>query len=222
MDGTLCSMLQSLLTDVNQLQAHKDDLEAVNRFSQISVQQISQMPFKCAQSPALPPRVERLAQLLRRDKRLWFDQQMLRIRTPTSGGSPTNQPARSDAVPGATEIKLRRENLTEDSWNRVSALNVSQMRSDWTFAFTGALDALCPCVASNLHELGESKSGDDAGGITREWFEIMTGAVFNEGVGLFKFTESHNLAYQINDFSGDLNGQQHLVSGWMDIASFVV
>ena len=44
----------------------------------------------------------------------------------------------------------------------------------------------------------------------------MTGAVFNEGVGLFKFTESHNLAYQINDFSGDLNGQQHLVSGWMD------
>lgn len=139
--------------------AHKDDLEAVNRFSQISVQQISQMPFK--------------------DKRLWFDQQMLRIRTPTSG---------------ATEIKLRRERLTEDSWNRVSALNVSQMRSDWTFAFQG-----------------ESKSGDDAGGITREWFEIMTGAVFNEGVGLFKFTESHNLAYQINDFSGDLNGQQHLV-----------
>ena len=151
MDGTLCWLPQSLLTDVNQLQAHKDDLEAVNRFSQISVQQISQMPFKCA-PPCAPPRAERLAQLLCRDKRLWFDQQMLRIRTPTSGGSPTNQPARSDAVPGATEIKLRRENLTEDSWNRVSALNVSQMRSDWTFAFQGSLHASCPCVASNLHE----------------------------------------------------------------------
>jgi len=139
--------------------AHKDDLDAVKRFSTKPVHEIAQLPFK--------------------DKRLWFEQQMLRIRTPATG---------------ATEITLRRSNLTEDSWNKVSALNVQQMRSDWSFGFEG-----------------ETNSGDDAGGITREWFESITGAVFNEGVGLFKFTESHNLAYQINDFSGDLNGPQHLV-----------
>jgi hypothetical protein len=67
------------------------------------------------------------------------------------------------------------------------------MRSDWTFQFAG-----------------ETSTGDDAGGITREWFEIMTKEVFNEGIGLFRFTEAHNLAYQINEYS-EYFQPQHLV-----------
>eukprot|EP00657_Telonema_sp_P-1_P005783 TRINITY_DN23444_c0_g1_i1.p1 TRINITY_DN23444_c0_g1~~TRINITY_DN23444_c0_g1_i1.p1 ORF type:complete len:122 (-),score=25.06 TRINITY_DN23444_c0_g1_i1:125-490(-) len=101
-----------------------------------------------------------------KDKKLWFNQMLLRIRPPRGG---------------ATEIHLRRSELTHDSWNSVSALTVEQMRSDWTFQFAG-----------------ETTTGDDAGGITREWFEIMTKEVFNEGIGLFKFTEAHNLAYQLS------------------------
>lgn len=136
---------------------HKDDLEAASRFANLSVQQVAKLPFS--------------------DKKFWFDQQLLRMRTPGGG----------------TEIQLRRNELTEDSWNSVSALTVEQMRSDWTFSFQG-----------------ETSTGDDAGGVTREWFEIMTTEVFKEGIGLFKFTEAHNLAYQINEYS-DFFQPQHLV-----------
>eukprot|EP00656_Telonema_subtile_P038245 TRINITY_DN4292_c0_g2_i2.p1 TRINITY_DN4292_c0_g2~~TRINITY_DN4292_c0_g2_i2.p1 ORF type:complete len:430 (+),score=106.55 TRINITY_DN4292_c0_g2_i2:888-2177(+) len=140
-------------------QVHRDDMEAVTRFSGQPIHEIARLQFK--------------------DKKLWFDQQLLRIRPPHQGGS--------------TEIHLRRAELTNDSWNQVSALTVQQMRSDWTFQFAG-----------------ETNTGDDAGGITKEWFEIMTKEVFNEGIGLFKFTEAHNLAYQINEYS-DCNQPQHLV-----------
>eukprot|EP00658_Telonema_sp_P-2_P025927 TRINITY_DN20455_c0_g1_i4.p1 TRINITY_DN20455_c0_g1~~TRINITY_DN20455_c0_g1_i4.p1 ORF type:complete len:402 (+),score=132.79 TRINITY_DN20455_c0_g1_i4:172-1377(+) len=112
------------------------------------------------------------------DKKLWFQQELLRIRPPQIA---------------PTEIHLRRSELTHDSWNQVAALTVDQMRSDWTFQFAG-----------------ETNTGDDAGGVTKEWFEIMTKEVFNQEIGLFKFTEAHNLAYQINEYS-DYFQPQHLV-----------
>ena len=43
------------------------------------------------------------------------------------------------------------------------------------------------------------------GGVTREWFQIMTREVFDADKGLFKFGASEDLKYQINELSWLLN-----------------
>ena len=134
---------------------HKEDQEAVSKFANLSTQQVAKLPFK--------------------EKQFWFEQQLLRMRTPGSG----------------TEIHLRRDELTLDSWNAISALTVDQMRADWTFSFQGETSTGDDAGESLTESLNESLTGRlGAGGVTREWFEEITKAVMDENRGE-SLTKSH-------------------------------
>lgn len=89
---------------------------------------------------------------------------------------------------GHADLKLRREHFTSDSFNIVEKLDQRGLRSNFRFEIAK-----------------ETKLSDDAGGVTREWFQIMTREVFDADKGLFKFGASEDLKYQINELSWLLN-----------------
>ena len=49
----------------------------------------------------------------------------------------------------------------------------------------------------------------DSGGVSREWFEAVSQALFNVDIGLFQFTNNDSVTYQINPNSGMAN-EEHL------------
>lgn len=112
------------------------------------------------------------------EKRTWFRQQMERLRVPWTDGH--------------TDLKLRRQNFTEVSFNKVEKLSQKEMRSNFRFEIEG-----------------ETKLSDDAGGVTREWFQIMTKEIFDVEKGLFEVGTSEDVCYQVNELSGMLN-ERHL------------
>jgi len=111
-----------------------------------------------------------------KEKCAWFRQQMERLRVPWNENH--------------SDLKLRRDHFTLDSFNIVMKLDQRGMRSNFRFEIAN-----------------ETQLSDDAGGVTREWFEIMTKEVFDANKGLFKFGDSGDLRYQINELSGLLNPQ---------------
>lgn len=47
------------------------------------------------------------------------------------------------------------------------------------------------------------EAGIDAGGVEREWFELLTESLFDESIGLFRCAHVENLSYVINPTSAD-------------------
>ena len=82
-----------------------------------------------------------------KEKCAWFRQQMERLRLPWNENH--------------SDLKLRRDHFTFDSFNIVEKLDQRGMRSNFRFEIAN-----------------ETKLSDDAGGVTREWFEIMTKEVY--------------------------------------------
>jgi len=91
------------------------------------------------------------------------------------------------------EITVRRENIRLDSFDaicRVDRHNVKCLRYKLWITFTGEM-------------------GLDYGGVSREWFSLLTTEIFNPYFGLFEYSAIDNYTLQINPHSGLCN-EDHL------------
>jgi len=87
---------------------------------------------------------------------------------------------------GRVHIKVRRDQLLRDSFMNFNRLEPADLRRFLRFEFLG-------------------EEGVDAGGVAREWFELVTDQCFNVDFGLFEYSGVDNICYQINPSSGIAN-----------------
>jgi len=87
---------------------------------------------------------------------------------------------------GRVHIKVRRDQLLRDSFMNFNRLKPEDLRRFLRFEFLG-------------------EEGVDAGGVAREWFELVTDQCFNVDFGLFEYSGVDNICYQINPSSGIAN-----------------
>jgi len=80
---------------------------------------------------------------------------------------------------GHVSCTVRRSNLLEDSFACFARLGADDMRRIFRFQFAG-------------------EPAQDAGGVAREWFELVSKALFNVDMGLWEYGAVDNLAYKIN------------------------
>jgi E3 ubiquitin-protein ligase NEDD4 len=80
---------------------------------------------------------------------------------------------------GHVSCTVRRANLLEDSFACFARLSADDMRRIFRFQFAG-------------------EPAQDAGGVAREWFELVSIALFNVDMGLWEYGAVDNLAYKIN------------------------
>jgi hypothetical protein len=83
---------------------------------------------------------------------------------------------------GHMRINVRRNFLVEDSVDAVMSLNRKDLRKVWRFEFIGEM-------------------GIDAGGLAREWFELVTKEVFDPDMGLWMQSEANQMCMQMNPAS---------------------
>jgi len=83
---------------------------------------------------------------------------------------------------GHMRINVRRNFLLEDSVDAVMSLNRKDLRKVWRFEF--------------INEMGI-----DAGGLAREWFELVTNEIFDGDTGLWESSEANQMCMQINPAS---------------------
>jgi hypothetical protein len=83
---------------------------------------------------------------------------------------------------GHMHINVRRDSLLEDSVDAVMSLNRKDLRKHWRFEF--------------INEVGL-----DAGGLAREWFELVTKQIFDPNVALWQTSETNQMCMQINPAS---------------------
>ncbi|MFT7797183.1 hypothetical protein Z043-115971 [Arapaima gigas] len=94
-------------------------------------------------------------------------------------------------IPNRFEMKLRRTVLLEDSYRRI----MSVKRAD--------------CLKARLWIEFEGEKGLDYGGVSREWFFLISKEMFNPYYGLFEYSATDNYTLQINPNSGLCN-EDHL------------
>lgn len=83
---------------------------------------------------------------------------------------------------GHMRINVRREFLLEDSVDAVMSLARRDMRKLWRFEFIG-------------------EAGIDAGGLAREWFQLVTSEIFDPNMGLWQMSEANQMLMTINPAS---------------------
>ena len=86
---------------------------------------------------------------------------------------------------GHMRINVRREFLLGDSIEAIMSLSRKDLRKVWRFEFIG-------------------EAGIDAGGLAREWFELVTDEVFDPDMGLWQTSATNQMCLQINPASGEL------------------
>lgn len=89
---------------------------------------------------------------------------------------------------GHKKIKVRRASVLEDAYAEFMKIPVSEMREIFRFEFVG-------------------EEAIDAGGVAREFFTVVSQALFNVDFGLFKYSDTDNITYRINPNSGIANEQ---------------
>lgn len=87
---------------------------------------------------------------------------------------------------GRVHIKVRRTDLLRDSFMNFNRLQPKDLRRFLRFEFIG-------------------EEGVDAGGVAREWFELVSDECFNVNNGLWEYSGVDNICYQINPSSGIAN-----------------
>jgi len=87
---------------------------------------------------------------------------------------------------GHVKLRIRRSNLLEDSFNNFLKLKPEDMRRYFRFEFI-------------------NEPGVDAGGVAREWFNLVSDLCFNVDFGLFEYGGTDNVCYQISPMSGMAN-----------------
>jgi hypothetical protein len=83
---------------------------------------------------------------------------------------------------GHMRMNVRRDFLLEDSVDAVMSLSRKDLRKLWRFEFIGEM-------------------GIDAGGLAREWFELVTKEIFDPDMGLWQSSESNQMCMTINPAS---------------------
>jgi hypothetical protein len=83
---------------------------------------------------------------------------------------------------GHMRINVRRDFLLEDSVDAVMSLSRRDLRKLWRFEFIGEM-------------------GIDAGGLAREWFQLVTQEIFDPDMGLWQSSEANQMCMQINPAS---------------------
>ncbi|KAG5648371.1 hypothetical protein DXG03_004943 [Asterophora parasitica] len=84
---------------------------------------------------------------------------------------------------GKCEIKIRRTRVLEDSYGAVMALTGEDLKRRLMVSFDG-------------------EDGLDYGGVSREWFFLLSHEIFNPSYGLFEYSTHDNYTLQINPASG--------------------
>jgi len=134
-----------------------------------------------APSPTYLRELRRLGGCDFEQKRQWFETSMRQLRLP---------PER-----GASRLEVRRAHLLEDAIAGFQALvrhgGEDELRKPLQFSFHG-------------------EEGLDAGGVAREFFHLVSKALFNVDLGLFSFAGTDNVTYNINAQSGAAN-EDHLL-----------
>lgn len=83
---------------------------------------------------------------------------------------------------GHMKMNVRRDYLLDDSVRAILSLSPKELRKIWRLEFIG-------------------EEGIDAGGLMREWFQLVTEKVFNPDIGLFNFSSTNQMCMQINPAS---------------------
>lgn len=83
---------------------------------------------------------------------------------------------------GHVKIVVRRAHLLEDSVNAIMSLSRDDMRRRWRIDFAG-------------------EPGIEAGGLTREWFQLVTEQIFDPDRGLWLSSVNNQMSMQINPAS---------------------
>lgn len=91
---------------------------------------------------------------------------------------------------GHIKINVRRENLLEDSMEATESITQADMRKIFRFEFI-------------------SEPGVDAGGVAREWFQLVSDTLFNPDFALWSYSSINQMCMQINPSSGIAN-DEHL------------
>ncbi|KAJ3792824.1 hypothetical protein GGU11DRAFT_692905 [Lentinula aff. detonsa] len=84
---------------------------------------------------------------------------------------------------GKCDIKIRRTRVLEDSFAAVMAHSGEKLKSRLMISFDG-------------------EDGLDYGGVSREWFFLLSHEIFNPSYGLFEYSAHDNYTLQINPASG--------------------
>ncbi|PPQ91659.1 hypothetical protein CVT25_012872 [Psilocybe cyanescens] len=84
---------------------------------------------------------------------------------------------------GKCEVKVRRTRVLEDSYGAVMALTGEDLKRRLMVNFEG-------------------EDGLDYGGVSREWFFLLSHEIFNPSYGLFEYSTHDNYTLQINPASG--------------------
>ncbi len=84
---------------------------------------------------------------------------------------------------GHMQMNIRRQFLLEDSVDAVMSLSRKDLRKIWRFEFIGEM-------------------GIDAGGLTREWFELVCKKIFDPDMGLWTSSATNQMSMTINPASG--------------------
>lgn len=93
---------------------------------------------------------------------------------------------------GHMRMNVRRQLLLGDSVDAVMSLSRKDLRKLWRFEFIGEM-------------------GIDAGGLAREWFQLVTEEIFDPDMGLWQSSETNQMCMQINPASGTL---KFVCVGW--------
>jgi len=93
---------------------------------------------------------------------------------------------------GKIMMKIRRDYLMCDSIQAVMSLSREELRKKWIFHFIG-------------------EDGLDVGGLTREWFELVSKAMFDPNMGLWQMSETNQMCMRINPASAICCPEDHLV-----------
>ncbi|KAL8615914.1 hypothetical protein ACOMHN_034590 [Nucella lapillus] len=94
-------------------------------------------------------------------------------------------------LPNKIDIKVTRRNVMEDSFRVITGIkNTEYLKTRLWIEFDGEV-------------------GLDYGGVSREWFYLLSKEMFNPYYGLFEYSAVDNYTLQINNLSGLLN-EDHL------------
>jgi E3 ubiquitin-protein ligase NEDD4 len=91
---------------------------------------------------------------------------------------------------GHIRINVRRSNLLVDAMEALESVKKEDMRKTFRFEF-------------------QNEPGIDAGGVAREWFQLVSEQLFNPDVALFSYSAINQMCMQINPMSGFCN-EEHL------------
>lgn len=83
---------------------------------------------------------------------------------------------------GHVKIVVRRDTLLQNSVDAIMALGRDDMRKRWRIEFAG-------------------EPGIEAGGLTREWFQLVTEQIFDPDLGLWLSSVNNQMSLQINHAS---------------------